>query len=147
MDSAASRSPPIHAAAAAAVRSASIPVGFGTVRSPFSSIGMGRTIAETTSTTRVAPIAHSTHRQARDGGRPVGNRISTIGISPAITNVQLLIHATQSPPGSAPGFVCTVYVAYSAVPPPKRRPSAMTRNSQPIGLWGTRIARIAPVIM
>jgi len=23
----------------------------------------------------------------------------------------------------------------------------MTRNSQPIGLWGTRIARIAPVIM
>src|SRR4029078_12833741 len=96
----------------------------------FSSIGMGRTIADTTSTASVAPIAHSTHRQRRDGGRPVGNRISTIGISPAITKVQLLIHAAQSPPGSAPGFVCTVYVAYSAGPPPQRGASAMTRKQQ-----------------
>jgi hypothetical protein len=124
-----------------------MPVGFATVTVPFSSIGSGRNIAPRTRHASVPAIAHTSHRQRLDGTRPVGNRMRTIGIRPAITKVQLLIHAAQSAAGNDPGSVTTAYVAYSAVAPPNRRPSPITRKSQPIGLWGTRLASTAPVIV
>jgi hypothetical protein len=105
---------------------------------------VGRNTDAITRRTIVAITARSTHRQPCDGGWPVGNTISTAGIKAAVTNVQLLTQAAQIGAGSEPGFVTSAYVTYSAIAPPSSRPSPMTRNSQPIGLCGTRLARSTP---